>query len=197
MPASHSCDPEKENYWRAELDKFSRSGLSGMEYCRRQAVNYTQFADWRQKIRRLDKYRTSQAASGDPDLDWKYINREARKYPTGVQSYCKDHGIDYRIYLRQVWKLTKQNHGEKKLHNNQTKRSHHQPRIKRSDTKGELIERSGSFAEVKVVENKEVQIAHPEMTSAEIVLPNSLIIRVNQGCPLGFISSLVLSLGSC
>jgi len=44
----------EERRWRALLADWSRSGFSGAEYCRRNEVKYTLFADWKKKIKRRD-----------------------------------------------------------------------------------------------------------------------------------------------
>ena len=44
-------DPEKEAHWIAEMTRFEASGLSGSEYCQRQGLRYTLFADWKRRLK--------------------------------------------------------------------------------------------------------------------------------------------------
>jgi hypothetical protein len=59
MPKGWQRDLEKEQRWRQTFAEWERTGLSGAEYCRQHDLSYTQFNDWRKRIRQLD----SEAAS--------------------------------------------------------------------------------------------------------------------------------------
>jgi hypothetical protein len=43
-----------ERDWRKLLADWLATGLSGAEYCRRKGIRYTQFADWRKRIKQID-----------------------------------------------------------------------------------------------------------------------------------------------
>jgi hypothetical protein len=53
---SRNCSPTsaKERHWRGLIAESRGSGLSGAEYCRRKGIKYSQFADWQQRIRKID-----------------------------------------------------------------------------------------------------------------------------------------------
>lgn len=54
MPSSRQRNLGEERRWRALLADWSRSGFSGAEYCQRNEIRYTLFADWKRKIKRRD-----------------------------------------------------------------------------------------------------------------------------------------------
>lgn len=54
MPRKGSRDLAKEHHWRGVLKDWQASAVNGAEYCRRHAINYTQFKDWQKIIRRRD-----------------------------------------------------------------------------------------------------------------------------------------------
>lgn len=41
---------EREQYWQQQVTEWQASGLSGMAYCKQQALTYHQFSYWRQKL---------------------------------------------------------------------------------------------------------------------------------------------------
>ena len=54
MPKGKSLDAAKERRWRQVLADWQATGLSGAEYCRQKDLVYTQFNDWRKRVRKLD-----------------------------------------------------------------------------------------------------------------------------------------------
>ncbi len=55
-------DPEKENQVIAQMAKFEASGLTGAEFCRREGIKYTRFADWKRRFGRRERIQVSAAA---------------------------------------------------------------------------------------------------------------------------------------
>ena len=41
---------ERARYWRRQLDRWERSGLSEVAYCRRGGINAVTFAWWKRKL---------------------------------------------------------------------------------------------------------------------------------------------------
>ncbi|NOG31685.1 IS66 family insertion sequence element accessory protein TnpB [Halomonas sp. TBZ9] len=41
---------EREQYWQQQVTEWQASGLSGMAFCKQQALTYHQFSYWRQKL---------------------------------------------------------------------------------------------------------------------------------------------------
>ncbi len=54
MPSAGQRDAAKERHWRQVLVDWEATGLSGAEYCRDKQLPYTQFSDWRKRLRKLD-----------------------------------------------------------------------------------------------------------------------------------------------
>lgn len=54
MPSAGQRDATKERHWRQVLVDWHATGLSGAEYCREKHLTYTQFNDWRKRLRKLD-----------------------------------------------------------------------------------------------------------------------------------------------
>lgn len=63
-------DLEKERYWRSKIENWKASGLSQMEFCRREHLNFHTFSSWTYIIRERDlenlqeKNRAAELASG-------------------------------------------------------------------------------------------------------------------------------------
>jgi hypothetical protein len=103
MPPKDWCDPAKETFWRAEIEKCSKTELSGREYCRRHRLSYSKFHNWKRRLQKVGERGPAEPPASAPNLNWVRIIREAKSHPRGVQRYCREHGIDYRTYLKQVW----------------------------------------------------------------------------------------------
>lgn len=54
MPKGGQRDVAKERRWRQVFADWQTTGLSGAEYCRQKDLKYTQFNDWRKRVRKLD-----------------------------------------------------------------------------------------------------------------------------------------------
>ena len=50
-------DMAKEHHWRAVLQDWQESRLSGPEYCQQHDIKYHNLKDWRKEIRRRDQER--------------------------------------------------------------------------------------------------------------------------------------------
>ena len=53
--AKHQRDPAKEAYWRKVLQRFSASGLSVREFCKREQLTESAFYAWRRTIGERDE----------------------------------------------------------------------------------------------------------------------------------------------
>ncbi len=56
-------DPEQEAHWIAEMAKFEASGLNGAEYCQRNGIKYTLFADWKRRFLRAERSQAPQLSA--------------------------------------------------------------------------------------------------------------------------------------
>ena len=42
---------KKDKYWRDQITRWQQSGLSRIEYCRRENISYWSFRDWLKKVK--------------------------------------------------------------------------------------------------------------------------------------------------
>ncbi len=47
-------DPKKEQYWRGNIERWHKSGLSQMQFCEKEGLNHHTFASWVYIIRDRD-----------------------------------------------------------------------------------------------------------------------------------------------
>lgn len=195
MPAKYYVDPEKERFWRAEIEKWQNSGLSGGEFCRRRGHKYTLFADWRAKLRKRDAQgEVPEEVIRDRNTDWLSIILKARAHPAGVAAFCKEHGIEKKRYYLRFNQLRKQHPEWEALRKGSRMiKAGRETKVRPTRSSAAGPGRKVSFAEVKLVDSK----TEPGQTIeqlVEIVLPNSLVLRVGAACSPEFLGTLVSAL---
>lgn len=194
MPASIASD--KYLYWREVMARFQASGLSGMQFCKQEDLKYTAFADWRQRLR---KQAQRKAPKYQQIHDWEAVIEKARNHPGGIQQYCADHGICKKTFYKRFSEL-KHRHPEwrqRKLSRNGGRKRKVQaptrvPSSKQPGT-GKSISEEESFVPVHVVESSG-NLAGKNI-GIDVILPNSITLRVVPGCSTEFLQSLVSALG--
>lgn len=191
MPAKNFCAPEKERYWRSVLEQFESTGLNGKEFCRREGIKYTLFADWRQRIRHRND--DGIQAIERTDAEWIEIIEAARKNPDGVREYLEKARINEKAYYKRFNRL-RRNHPEWATLSGRGGRRKGRRYSKRAISKSP-VQADQDFTQVQLVESPKVKAIHSGPIIVEVVLPNSLIVRVGADCSLEFLSSLVATLG--
>lgn len=189
MPVKHFCDPDKERYWREIITRFQNTDLSGAQFCRQQGIKYSLFSDWRQRLRRLDRV-PQEVRPQTGNIDWLSVIKAARSYPAGVATYCHDNGIDQKMYYRRFRKL-KMHHpewtgltrggrrrGSKNVPKSQNKEPDRKPQPE------------AEFSELRVIDTP----LSPTNSLIEVVLSNSIVLRVSNDCSLEFLPKLIRSL---
>lgn len=191
MPASVASD--KYLYWHEVMERFQKSGLSGMQFCRQEDLKYTAFADWRQRLRKdvqrkAPKYRQVQ--------DWEAVIEKARSNPGGIQQYCDEHGISKKTFYKRFreikvrhpeWgRLSSWSSGRKrKTQAANGSRTPKQPAKSRNNVISEE-----SFVPVQVIET-----AMEKQAAIEVILPNSITLRIVPGCSIEFLQTITSALG--
>jgi hypothetical protein len=102
MPPKDWCDPAKETFWRAEIEKCSKTELSGREYCRRQRLSYSKFHNWKRRLQKVGERRPAKPPASAPNLNWVRIMREEvdGKFPTDLSgkkiAFVPDDAISFQ-----------------------------------------------------------------------------------------------------
>ena len=182
MPAEGFCDPEKERYWRQVFNKFEKSNLSGMEFCRREQLRYSLFSDWRQRIRKRDA--KGLKAIELSDEQWIQIIEATRADSRGVRTHLEERGINPKSFYKRFQRLRKERPDWVSLYGQGGGRR-----------KGSKNKKPRQMAEFVRVEVASADSKVKNQAAAEIVLPSGLIVRMNSACTVEFISSLAAALG--
>lgn len=123
----------------------------------------------------------------------------ARAFPDGIAAFLAAHGIEEKLYYRRFRKLRK-THPEWK---NLTRRGRKGGAKKKS---GEPCRSPKASVQAGAVPRNEqnfapVQLVDPcrnltvnDQSSVEIILPNSLVLRIPAGCPTEYLASIVLAM---
>lgn len=172
-----------ESYWAAEVEKYQTSGLTGAEFCRRSGHKYSEFMNWKERLRKaLRQGKTSKTADS---RDWAAIVAAARAYPSGVFNYCHDHGISRSDYYKHTARLRWAQRKSREMDYSDDFELQY----------GDEASSKQNFVPVRVMEESPRASESKDRSYIEIVLPSSIIIRIDATCPLEFLSTLVSALG--
>lgn len=203
MPRAGECDLAKERHWRQIIADQRASGLVIAEYCRQKGISVSQFYDWQRTIKRRDaaaSNRQRMAARA------KRIAKQAKHDCAAPDLLTPGEAAAYLGVEQQtlaVWRTT----GRYSL---PAVRVGRLVRYRRSDldaflaartsdgtdkerTPPEADRRAIEFAEAEMVDHDSVRA--PGAQPLEIVLPGGLTLRVNDGCSMELLASVISVLG--
>jgi len=183
MARTRRRDPTLERRWRKIIDRFSHSGLSSVEFCKKVGVKYATFALWRKKLSSPMFVSAIDDVDGDlaEESKWTKIIESARNHPEGILAYIKSLGIHKKTYYSNFVKYkAKHPEWERSRHDQKPKKPKASPGTEQN------------FVELQVGESTAPTCGQNSMI--EIHLPSSLIIKCGANLAPEFFASIVSAL---
>ena len=200
MPRAGECDLAKERHWRQIIANQRASGLGIAEYCRQKEIPVSQFYDWQRTIKRRDTAASSRRRMA---ARAKKIAEQAKRdcagsdllTPVEAAAYL---GVEkqtlavwrttgrYSLPAVKVGRLVKYRHSD--LDAFLAART-----FERTEPPPEADCRAVEFAQAEMVDHDSVRA--PGAQPLEIVLPGGLTVRVNDGCSMELLASVISVLG--
>lgn len=179
MRSRRSDHKGKEEFWRPIFLRYRESGLSCRAFCEREGFRCSLFGFWRRKFEKQSGTFRSQRT----DEEWTEVIENALRHPPGILAYLKKERIDKKTFYKKFSQL-KSEHPQWGARPKKSKYAgtHSKPKV-RSKTA------VPPFAEVRVTTSETV--VNPRSNVVELILPNSITIKLESGCPLDYVSSLL------
>lgn len=179
MRSRRSDHKGKEEFWRPIFLRFKESGQNCRAFCEAEGFRCSHFGFWRRKFEKeFGTFRGQRT-----EEQWTKVIEEALRHPGGLLAYLAKQKIDKKTFYKKYSEL-KNKHPEWGRYPKRSKPQSTDSKLKKSS---EL--QAPPFAEVKVSSPSNAIGSTTDVL--ELVLPNSITVKIVSGCSLDYVSSLL------